>query len=109
MTVRINDIPCPACQGILEIIKGAEPYIHCTNCERDWETGLIPHGKEMQPPEDFNIQDIIQKCKVSYGPLGYTPDKIKFKGFRLYFDAEGTILSRGFFMCDFDPDRSTDE
>lgn len=106
---KINDVKCPACGGDLEIVKGVQPYIHCNGCGKDWETGLVQLGGEMQIPEKFNMREVIERCKASAEKLGYSKDEVKFKGFRLYFDADGTIISNGFFMADIDPDVTTDE
>jgi uncharacterized Zn finger protein len=106
---RIQDITCPSCGGSLEVVKGDKPIIHCNNCGKDWETGLVPLGGEMQIPKDFNMCDVIERCKASAEKLGYSKEEVKFKGFRLYFDADGTIISNGFFMADLDLDGTADE
>jgi len=104
MTVRINDVKCPACGGKLEIVKGIKPHIHCTECERDWETGLIPLRGEMQIPDKFDMRKVIDTCKESHEKLGYMKEDSKFMGFRLYFDLDGMVICNGFFLAGFDPD-----
>jgi hypothetical protein len=107
MTTKIKGVKCPACGADLELIKEGILRIHCPSCGRDWKTGLIPLTGEMQIPEKFNMQEIIEKGKRDCEDLGWPKEDVKFMGFRLYYEHEGSVMSRGFFTGAFEPDTDT--